>query len=275
MSEPEPDADPADVTAVAARAVLDTPPVPDTPPVLDTAAALDLLRNGELELQGRLVDASNATLLVGVTGPFHGAEVCVQAVYTPVRGERPLWDFPEGTLAGREVGSYLVSEATGWGVIPPTVLRDGPYGPGMVQLWIDIDEEVDVVALVRSKASTALRRVAVLDAVINNADRKGGHLLPVDGAAHIFGIDHGVAFSCEDKLRTLLWQWRGDALTEDERAVLGHLRQALTGGLGATLSRLVQDVEVAVALDRVERLLADGTMPFPSGDWPATPWPPF
>ena len=134
-------------------------------------------------------------------------------VHKPIAGERPLWDFPEGTLADREVAAFAVSEATGWAVVPPTVMRDGPFGRGMCQLWIDVDESVDLVALARSDRDE-IRRIAVLDAVINNADRKGGHLLPtVDG--HVYGVDHGVCFSIDEKLRTLLWQWRGRPLADD------------------------------------------------------------
>jgi hypothetical protein len=134
---------------------------------------LHLLRSAELTVEGRLVDASNATLYC--SAELDGATVAV--VYKPVRGERPLWDFPDGTLAGREVAAYLVSEATGWDVVPPTVLREGPFGTGMVQLWVDVDESVDLAVLARSDHPD-LRRMAVFDAVVNNADRKGGHLLP-------------------------------------------------------------------------------------------------
>ena len=130
-------------------------------------------------------------------------------VYKPIRGERPLWDFPDGTLAHREVAAYLVSVATGWDVVPPTVLRDGPFGVGMVQLWIDTDETVDLGRLVQTD-DPALRRMAIFDAVVNNADRKGGHLLPVE-SGHVFGVDHGVCFAVEPKLRTVLWGWRGTA----------------------------------------------------------------
>ncbi|MDP9466683.1 MAG: SCO1664 family protein, partial [Actinomycetota bacterium] len=140
---------------------------------LELDDVLRLLREGELEVEGRLVDASNATLYCSAT--LDGVTAAV--VYKPVRGERPLWDFPDGTLAGREVAAYLVSQATGWDVVPPTVMRDGPFGPGMCQLWVHVDETVDLAALARSDHPD-LRRMAVFDAVVNNADRKGGHLLP-------------------------------------------------------------------------------------------------
>ncbi|HVF19363.1 MAG TPA: SCO1664 family protein, partial [Mycobacteriales bacterium] len=128
-----------------------------------------MLRDGEITVEARLVDASNATLYCAV----EDADLRAACVYKPIQGERPLWDFPDGTLAHREVAAYLVSVATGWDVVPPTVLRDGPFGAGMVQLWIDVDESVDLGALVHSDHD-ALRRMALFDAVVNNADRKGG-----------------------------------------------------------------------------------------------------
>ncbi len=156
-------------------------------------------------------------------------------MYKPVRGERPLWDFPDGTLAGRELAAYLVSEATGWDLVPPTVLRDGPFGPGMCQLWVEVDDSVDLVALSRSRHDD-LRRMAVLDSVINNADRKGGHLLPrPDG--RVQGVDHGICFAVEDKLRTLLWQWRGRRLDDEALEVLTRLRLALDGPLVGSAER--------------------------------------
>src|ERR1019366_808828 len=176
---------------------------------LSAAEVRTVLTEGDLAIEGRLIDASNTTLYAVVT---HSA-VSLTCVYKPIAGERPLWDFPDGTLAGREVGAYLVSEATGWDVVPPTVMRDGPLGPGACQLWIDTDGDADVMALLPSN-HPGLRRMAVFDAVVNNADRKGGHLLPTLGG-HIYGVDHGVCFSSEDKLRTVLWQWRGTALPDD------------------------------------------------------------
>ncbi|HEX3708027.1 MAG TPA: SCO1664 family protein [Mycobacteriales bacterium] len=230
---------------------------------------LRLLRDGELSVEGQLIDASNATLYCGVTLD----STTVACVYKPIAGERPLWDFPDGTLAGREVAAYLVSAASGWDVVPPTVMRDGPYGPGMCQLWIETDDAVDLAALVRSPIEP-LRRMAVFDAVINNADRKGGHLLPVpDG--HVYGVDHGVCFSVEDKLRTLLWGWRGEPLTEEALDVLTGLRLELDADLGEALEELLTMKEVRATRRRVDRLLSTGTHPMPSGDWPPMPWPPF
>ncbi len=194
-------------------------------------------------------------------------------VYKPVRGERPLWDFPEGTLAGREVATYLVSEATGWGLVPPTVLREGPFGPGMCQIWVDVVEGVDLRELAASD-HVDLQRMALLDAVVNNADRKGGHLLPT-AEGRVLGVDHGVCFSTTDKLRTLLWQWAGEPLSDEATDVLHRLRGELTGGLCAELSDHLTRREVQATAKRVERLLLGGTYPYPSEDWPAIPWPPF
>ena len=230
---------------------------------------LTLLRDGELEIEGRLIDASNTTLYAAIS--LDG--VTTACVYKPIRGERPLWDFPDGTLAYREVAAYAVSTATGWDVVPPTVLRDGPFGPGMVQLWIDVDETVDPVELVRSD-HPALRRMAVFDAVVNNADRKGGHLLPVPGG-HVYGVDHGVCFSEDPKLRTVLWGWRGLPLNEDELSVLKAVRNDLDGDLGATLDDLLTTYEVDATRYRVDQLVSTRTFPEPSPDWPAVPWPPF
>jgi uncharacterized repeat protein (TIGR03843 family) len=238
-------------------------------PAPEVAEALQLLAAGELDVQGRLVDASNATLYCTVALEAVEA-VCV---YKPVAGERPLWDFPDGTLAFREVAAYAVSAASGWDLVPPTVLREGPYGLGMCQLWIDVDDRVDLVELARSDHPD-LRRMAVLDVVINNADRKGGHLLPTT-SGRVYGVDHGVCFSVEDKLRTLLWQFRGDALDEESVEVLSRLRADLEGPLGAALADLLAPDELRKTVRRVDKLLRTGRHPQPSQDWPAIPWPPF
>ena len=232
--------------------------------------AVALLSAGELSVEGRVVDASNAAFYCAVTD----GERTAACVYKPVAGERPLWDFPDGTLAERETAAYEVSAATGWQIVPPTVYREGPAGPGMVQLWIDVDETVDIARFMRRRDDPRLRRIAVLDAVINNSDRKGGHLLPTpDG--RVFGIDHGVTFSSEDKLRTVLWQWAGDRLPAECRQVLTDLRQQLDGGLGDRLDELLTRREVRATRWRVERLLATGVHPEPTGDWPPVPWPPI
>ncbi|EDY63190.1 phosphatidylinositol 3-and 4-kinase [Streptomyces pristinaespiralis ATCC 25486] len=263
---------------------------------MSTPDALTLLAKGELTVRGRLREASNAVLYCAVS--YEGEEA--HCVYKPIAGERPLWDFPDGTLAQREVAAYEVSQATGWGLVPPTVLRDGPYGQGMVQLWIEADPEAALLALVEDEEAgegwkavgfadvgegrTALlvhaddprlRRLAVLDAVINNGDRKGGHLLPTtDGT--LYAIDHGVTFNVDDKLRTLLWGWAGEPLPTEAVAALTTLATALADGgtLATRLAELLTAAEVAALSGRVAALLRSGTHPVPSGDWPAIPWPP-
>jgi uncharacterized repeat protein (TIGR03843 family) len=242
---------------------------------LDRSTALRLLQEGELTVVGRLLTASNATFfcMVSGAGDDSAAVIVASCVYKPTRGERPLYDFPDGTLACREVAAHAVSEASGWEIVPPTVMRDGPFGEGMVQLWVEVDESVDIAELVSSD-NPALRRIAVLDAVLNNADRKGGHLLPLpDG--RILGIDNGLSFAVTPKLRTVLWRWRGQPLTDEERVVLSSLRGQLTGGLSEQLRPLLTPDEVRAMAARIDRLLAGGLLPRPDRDRPAIPWPPF
>jgi uncharacterized repeat protein (TIGR03843 family) len=210
---------------------------------------------------------------VTLVGSIRLAELTAECVYKPVAGERPLWDFPEGTLAGREVAAYLVSEATGWGIVPPTVLREGPFGPGMVQLWVDGDPDVDLADFVRRDVPP-LRRMAVLDAVVNNADRKGGHIIPMR-SGHVYGVDHGVCFSTDPKLRTLLWRWAGTPLPAEAIEVLERLGDALRDDLGEQLHEHLTRREVRGTQQRVAELLRTGRHPEPSGEWPALPWPPF
>ncbi|MDK1345690.1 SCO1664 family protein [Streptomyces sp. 378] len=268
------------------------PPRSVTPP----PDAAELLARGELTVRGRIREASNAALYCTVSHDGRDAA----CVYKPITGERPLWDFPDGTLAQREVAAYEVSEATGWGLVPPTVLRDGPYGEGMCQLWIEVTPEARLLALVDGEepepgwkaigfaevgeGRTALlvhadderlRRLAVLDAVINNADRKGGHLLPT-GEGRLYGIDHGVTFNAENKLRTLLWGWAGEPLPQEAVEALEGLRKGLAEGgtLAARLEPLITRAEIDATRARVGALLASGTHPEPSGEWPAIPWPP-
>jgi hypothetical protein len=245
---------------------------PDLTPALELPVpdALRLLECGELSVEGRLVDASNATLYCAVAADG----VRAACVYKPVAGERPLWDFPDGTLAEREVAAFAVSAATGWDIVPPTVYRVGPAGPGMVQLWIDTDAEVDLVRLIRGRGNETVRRVSVFDAVINNADRKGGHLLPT-ASGHVYGVDHGVSFHTEDKLRTVLWQWAGRTLPDDVQDVLRRLRRDLDGSLGGTLAELLTTAELRRTRARVDRLLSTRRHPEPSDEWPAVPWPPM
>lgn len=233
-------------------------------------AALQLLEHGSMEVIGRLVDASNATLYCSVT--LDG--ITAACVHKPVAGERPLWDFPDGTLAGREVAAYRVSAATGWDVVPPTVMREGPWGPGMCQLWVDIDTDCDLVELLRGD-DDRVRRVAVLDAVINNADRKGGHILPTP-EGQLQGIDHGVCFAVENKLRTLLWRWAGEPLPVEAVDMLAGLLDRWADDLGPDLAALLTAAEVAATRRRIKLLLRTGVHPVPREDgWPAVPWPPF
>ena len=242
---------------------------------ITTSDALRALNEGELQVVGRIAEASNATFLCELRVPWElpGGAPLLHVVYKPIRGERPLDDFPDRTLAMREVSAWLVSQATGWDVVPPTVLRDGPAGRGMAQLWIDIDESADVLEMILTRDGR-LRRIAVLDAVINNADRKGGHLLPTPrGLVH--GCDHGVCFSVDPKLRTVLWGWRGDPLTVDELAVLSDLRRQMDGTLGRDLRELLAGTEVDMTCRRLDRLMRDASMPMPDPYRHAIPWPPF
>ncbi|QWZ09755.1 SCO1664 family protein [Nocardioides panacis] len=259
----------------------------------------ELLNRGEIELQGRIMPASNATFFGTVT--LDG--VSIDCVYKPVAGERPLWDFPDGTLARREVAAYVVSEALGWDVVPPTVLRgDAPAGLGMVQAWREPDAGQDPVDLVPTGSapegylhvldaydgddrpvslvhedSVALRRMAVFDIVVNNADRKGGHVLAMpDG--HRFGVDHGVAFNVEDKLRTVLWGWARQPLDPEDAAGVRSLLDRLatpTSELAVLLGDLLDADEVLTTRLRCEALLRRNAMPMPSGGGPSIPWPAF
>jgi hypothetical protein len=252
------------------------------PPTFVVADPLGLLRDGEIEIVGRLVDASNATFVCRVTErcPEPEPDLEATAVYKPIRGERPLDDFPIGTLANREVAAFLASEVTGWSIVPPTVMRDGPLGAGALQLWIEADETIDPLALLRAR-DPALRRMALFDAAVNNADRKVGHLLPVkrgpagQGGVHVFGVDHGICFAVDPKLRTVLWAWRGERFTSEEIGVLERLGGALADGLGDALGELLSAREMATARRRVDDLLASGCFPHPLPGRPAIPWPPY
>jgi hypothetical protein len=212
------------------------------------------LQNGEIEILGRLVDASNASLYCKVGE--------VNAIYKPIAGERPLWDFQSGHLAYREVATYLTSESLGLNCVPPTILRDGPYGTGSLQLWIPDVEEVGDRYLERS---VGLRKIALLDAVVNNTDRKIGHLLYKNG--NIYGCDHGVTFHEEFKLRTVLWQFADEELTSDELNALSELDLDLTVYLNPS--------EINALQLRIAELRSIGRFPLPPTDWPAIPWPPY
>ncbi|MER7283296.1 SCO1664 family protein [Dactylosporangium sp. NPDC000244] len=266
-------------------------------PALPEDEALELLRHGELELEGRLMDASNATLRCVITL----GETVARCVYKPVSGERPLWDFPDGTLAGREYSAWLLSEATGWGIVPPTLLRDGPLGPGMCQLWIDDELQTDDLLLGFVPANKVpkdwrrimsardergrpfvlahaddprLARIALFDAVANNADRKGGHVIDtVDGKVH--GVDHGICFHTEDKLRTIIWGWAGEPIPDEGIEVLEKLRAQYSAGLAETFAEHLTPAEVAMIWVRIDALLRARTFPSPDEDRHAIPWPPI
>ncbi|HET8559019.1 MAG TPA: SCO1664 family protein [Marmoricola sp.] len=262
---------------------------------MSVAGPTELLHHGEIEVRGRIMPASNHTFLASLGA---GGDA-VAAVYKPVSGERPLWDFTDGSLAAREYAAWLVSECTGWRIVPPTTLRDGPAGRGMVQLWQEPDESQSPVDLVPEgrvpegylrvvdafdrhdrpvtlihEDSAGLRRMAVFDAVVNNTDRKGGHVLAMaDG--HRFGVDHGVCFHPEDKLRTVLWGWAGEPLEEPERGGVERVLHGLDEDLGVALADLLTPLEIRALRRRCQRLLALGTFPLPAGGWPAIPWPAF
>lgn len=254
-------------------------------------SATDLV-TAELTLTGRITTASNATFL-GTIGD-------VVVVYKPMAGESPLWDFPDGALAHREVAAYLVSQALGWGVVPHTWLRDGPLGEGMVQLWKEQDPERDAVDLVAAdkvpetgwkqvlegqdqsgrmvalihEDTPALRRMAVFDLIVNNADRKGDHVLAMP-EGHRHGVDHGLTFHQEHKLRTVLWGWLGEALTEDELEGIDRVTEGLDSDLGRELAELLTAQEVAALAARCARLRLTRRFPAPAGEMPAVPWPLF
>lgn len=226
------------------------------------------LSQGSMTVTGRLVDASNATLF----GTIAYEDEAMDVIYKPIAGERPLWDFPDGTLADREYAAFLFSNLAGFNCVPPTILREGPAGLGMVQLWIDVDESIDLAQFFGSDEGS-LRNLAIFDACINNTDRKIGHLLPEE-SGHLFACDHGVTFHVDDKLRTVLWQWAGDALTQAEIGNLKRVAQVVRSHEELFTSHITKD-EFAALLMRIERLVTEGVMPLPSDEWPAIPWPAY
>ena len=243
-------------------------------PVLPEDVALELLTEGELSVVGRLYASSNNALLCLVTRhcPDPDADLVAACVYKPVMGERPLDDFPDGTLARREVAAFETSRAGGFGIVPPTVLRAGPFGEGMVQLWIKTDDARRPGGP-RDRRGRAPAPIAVFDAAVNNTDRKAGHLLPVPGG-HVYGVDHGVTFSPVPKLRTVLWAWRGEPFRPEELEALRRLRACLDDDLGVRLRRLLAPIEVSATIRRIDRLIETGVFPQPDPRRPALPWPP-
>ena len=228
-----------------------------------------VLAHGEMELEGQFVPGSNYTFLVVVR--HQGAEV--RAVYKPSKGEQPLWDFPESTLALREVAAWQVSRALGWDCVPLTVLRaDGPFGPGSLQRFIDYNPQYHYFTF-KPADRERLRPVAVFDLLINNADRKGSHVLIEKRTRRLWLIDHGLCFHAEDKLRTVIWDFAGQPFAAADVQALTRLRDGLAG-LRTHLAGLLAPDEVQALEARLAALLADPVYPHPPQDRRAFPYPP-
>jgi uncharacterized repeat protein (TIGR03843 family) len=226
-----------------------------------------VLQSGTIELKGQFMLGSNYTFWVSVK--HEGGEV--PAVYKPQKGEQPLWDFPENSLAGREVAAWMVSEALGWGIVPLTVLReDGPYGPGSLQQFIEHDPEYHYFTFSEADRDR-LRAVALFDHLTNNADRKGSHVLVEKGTGHLFAIDHGLCFNVEDKIRTVIWDFAGQPIPDDLLAALARFR----GGTPAGLSGFLQTDEIAALEARAARLAARKAYPGQPRGRRAFPYPPL
>jgi uncharacterized repeat protein (TIGR03843 family) len=228
------------------------------------SVSMQTLLSQSMRVVGRLIDASNATLLAEIESDNQTQKV----IYKPVAGEKPLWDFQDGNLAHREYCAFLLSNRAGFDLVPNTVLRDGPFGFGMVQEWIDTDEEMDIINFGQSDDSQ-LKRMAIFDAIINNTDRKYGHLLYKEGK--LLGCDHGVTFHSEDKLRTVIWQFSGEKIDKQEMLLIESASALDYPNLFE--SYLTQD-EIAAIYERINQLLKSGRFPSPSENWPAIPWPP-
>ena len=224
-----------------------------------------VIKNANLKVTGRLIDASNATL----QATLENTDPVMKVIYKPVLGEKPLWDFADGNLANREYAAFLLSQLAGFDLVPITVLREGPFGHGMVQEWIEIDVNLDIVEFGQGN-DPQLRKLALFDAIINNTDRKFGHLL-VDVTGKLKGCDHGVCFHQENKLRTVLWQFSGGQFNLEEIELLNKVKKL---DLYSTFADLLTTAEISALDQRVSDLLATGSFPFPSDQWPAIPWPP-
>ena len=224
-----------------------------------------VIKNANLKVIGRLIDASNATL----QATLENTDPVMKVIYKPVLGEKPLWDFAEGNLANREYAAFLLSQLAGFDLVPTTVLREGPFGYGMVQEWIEIDDNLDIVKFGQGN-DPQLRKLALFDAIINNTDRKFGHLL-VDVTGKLKGCDHGVCFHQENKLRTVLWQFSGEQFNLEEIELLNKVKKL---DLYFSFADLLTTAEISALDQRVSDLLATGKFPFPSDQWPAIPWPP-
>jgi len=231
-----------------------------------------ILENGEIELKGQFTWGQNYTFLVNVC--YEGSEI--PAVYKPGRGEQPLWDFPKNTLAGREVAAYIVSQALGFGMVPLTILRDGPLGLGSLQQYIDHDPHYHYFNFKPAELDRLLP-VTLFDLLINNADRKGSHILVEKRTRRIYLIDHGLCFHEQDKLRTVLWDFAGERIPSELLSTLAAFRQALSGSpdLSRTLAPYLSRGEIAALARRAEALLAFPQFPLPPEDRRAYPYPPL
>jgi uncharacterized repeat protein (TIGR03843 family) len=243
----------------------------DEPVTIPIADAINIIKNGEVDNEvGLMRWGSNYTFLVELVLD----ETKLLAVYKPRLGERPLWDFPDGTLCNRETAAYLTSDALGWDIVPPTVLRDGSRGVGSVQLFIDHDPEEHYFTIGDVQYLPQLERIAAFDAITNNADRKGGHCL-IDANDHIWGIDHGLTFNTLPKLRTVIWDFAGEPIPEEILIDIERLCQRLSDDSDVYtrgLRDLLSDIEIETLKTRVDRLLTDKIFPLP-GDGPNRPWP--
>jgi len=223
---------------------------------------------GQLEVEGRLVDASNVTLFGKV---LLDDQSRYSVVYKPIAGERALWDFADGNLASREVAAFLISQIGNFNCVPLTVMRDGPFGIGAVQQWIELDPDLDLIAI-GQQSSPAIRNLALFDVVINNTDRKFGHILPISDS-EILGCDHGLTFHQEFKLRTVIWHYAGEELDKSEIEKLKALKSQIADESRAALEKLINADEIKALLERIDTLISEG-FPYPSEQWPAVPWPP-
>jgi uncharacterized repeat protein (TIGR03843 family) len=242
----------------------------DQTTILAPEQVLRLLSQGRIEVKGFIPWSSNATLLVTV----RDAGLSALAVYKPQRGERPLWDFQLGTLGKREVAAYLVSEALGWGLVPPTVLRRGPHGTGSLQLFVDCQEEKHYFAIQEDEDYREnLQRLAAFDALVNNADRKAGHCL-IDHQGRLWAIDNALTFHAEPKLRTVIWDFAGQPLPAAIQIDLLKVEKALARGapLSRALARFLSAQETAALQRRLRDLLERGYFPEP-GAGRCVPWP--
>jgi hypothetical protein len=241
--------------------------MPTQPDTLHT-----ILECGEIELKGQFTYGSNYTFLVSV----RHAGLEYPAVYKPQKGEQTLWDFPPASLAGREVCAYLVSQALGFNFVPYTLLRDGPLGPGSLQQYIDHNPEYHYFNFKPTELDR-LRPVVLFDLLVNNADRKGSHILVQKRTHRLYLIDHGLCFHAEDKLRTVIWDFAGQSIPPDLISVLTSFREDLMkpGNLAVRLGKFLNSQEQAALSSRAEALLAAGRFPFPPEDRRAFPYPPI